>query len=238
MRRLIPFAAAVGLLLTTTASAWAHARPQTTSPAASAHLAEAPAQITITYDDPIDPRLSSMLLLDGSGTPVATTSMPVSGTSQATIAPSEPLAPGPYTVAWTSLDAADGDQAQGFYTFVVDGGAVGIVQGRAQAQAPAADLTATLTVSAADDGSSLLRVDLNDARAVERVRIRLARPDLGEDLLDTRPSGDGGWLLTGNEVALPGAWHAVVVVRRSNVFDDAQATFDFAIDPTSGAPAF
>jgi hypothetical protein len=89
-----------------------------------------------------------------------------------------------------------------------------------------------------EDGSSLLRVDLNSAQAVERVRIRLSRPDLGEDLLDTLPSGDGGWLLNGNEIAVPGAWHAVVVVRRTNVFDDAQATFDFAIDPASGVPAF
>jgi hypothetical protein len=105
-------------------------------------------------------------------------------------------------------------------------------------QAPAADLMATLTVSAAEDGASLLRVDLNDTRSVERVRIRLSRPELGEDLLDTRPSGDGGWLLGGTEVALPGAWHAVVVVRRTNIFDDARAAFDFSVDPLSGAPAF
>ena len=57
---------------------------------------------------------------------------------------------------------------------------------------------------------------------VERVRINLSRPDLGNDLLDTKPSGDGGWVLNGNEVALPGAWHAEVIVRRTNIFDDAR----------------
>ena len=57
------------------------------------------------------------------------------------------------------------------------------------------------TVTAAADGGSLLRVDLNNPAGVERVRIRLSRPDLGEDLLDTQPSGDGGWVLNNNEIA-------------------------------------
>jgi len=237
-KRFPALGAALLLLVATSSPVWAHARPQTSSPAPGARLDEAPSRIAITYDDPIDASLSSVALLDGAGNALATVTEPVPTNTQAELTPVEPLAPGPYTVAWTSLDASDGDQAQGFYTFVVSGGSVGIVSGLTQAQAPAADLLATLTVTAAGDGASLLRVDLNDPRGVERVRIRLSRPDLGEDLLDTRPSDDGGWLLGGNEVALPGAWHAVVVVRRTNIFDDAQAAFDFSVDPASGAPAF
>ena len=100
----------------------------------------------------------------------------------------------------------------------------------AQSAAPAiymsdADLMATLTVGGSEDGASFLRVDLNNSSGVERVRIRLSRPELGEDLLDTHATGDGGWVLDGNEVAVPGAWHAIVVVRRTNIFDDAQAAF-------------
>lgn len=121
---------------------------------------------------------------------------------------------------------------------MINGGPVGIIDGQAQAQAPAADLMATLTVTAAADGSSLLRADLNNTTGVERVRIRLARPDLGDDLLDTQPSGDGGWILNGNEIAIPGNWHAEVIVRRTNVFDDAKGEFDFSVDSTSGMPAF
>jgi hypothetical protein len=113
-----------------------------------------------------------------------------------------------------------------------------MVTGAAQSEAPAAELTAALSVTTAADGSSLLRVDLNDSSGVERVRSRLSRPDPGEDLLDTQPSGDGGWVLNGNEVAVPGAWHAVVIVRRTNIFDDAQAPFDFSIDPATGSPTF
>jgi hypothetical protein len=97
---------------------------------------------------------------------------------------------------------------------------------------------APLTVTAAPDGGSLLRVDLNTTAGVERVRVRLSRLDLGEDLLDTQPSGDGAWILANNEVALPGAWHAVFVVRRTGIFDDAQATFDFNVDAMSGMPSF
>ncbi len=51
-------------------------------------------------------------------------------------------------------------------------------------------------------------------------------------------AGDGTWRLAGNEIALPGDWHAAVVVRRANVVDDAQASFDFTIDPGSGTPRF
>jgi CopC domain len=152
--------------------------------------------------------------------------------------PATDLLPGPYTVAWTSVSADDGHTAQGFYTFVLNGGPVGIIEGQAQSQSAAADLMATLTVTAAPDGSSLLRADLSNTTGVERVRIQLSRPDLGVDLLDTRPSGDGGWVLNNNEVALPGAWHAQVIVRRTNVVDDAKGEFDFTVDSVTGAPAF
>jgi hypothetical protein len=79
---------------------------------------------------------------------------------------------------------------------------------------------ATLIVSANADRGSLLRVESNDRTAIKRVRIRLPRPDLGKDLLDAHPSGDGGWLRDGN-----------------NVFDDARAMFGFSVDPLTGAPA-
>jgi methionine-rich copper-binding protein CopC len=229
---------AATLLALSCSTVWAHARPQSTSPLPNQRLAESPTQINITYDAPIEATQSQMLVLDGSGAPIATAPLPMSGNAQAAVAPLEPLPPGPYTVAWTSLDAIDGDQAKGFYTFVVEGAAGGILAGTADAQQPAADLTATLLVGAGEDGSSWMRVELSDTRGVERVRIRLSRPDLGEDLLDTLATGDGAWVLAGNELAVPGAWHAVVVVRRTGVFDDAQAAFDFTIDPATGVPSF
>jgi methionine-rich copper-binding protein CopC len=230
--------ATVLTLAISTGSALAHSYPQTTDPQSNARLDAAPAHIGITYDSNIAQSGSSMVLLDATGSAVPTAPDPTGGNRQTSIHPMTDLAPGPYTVDWTSLSADDGHQAQGFYTFVVNGGSAGIIAGQAQAQAQAADLMASLTVTAADDGSSLLRVDLDNPTGVERVRIRLSRPDLGEDLLTTTPTADGGWALTGNEVAIPGPWHAVVIVRRTNVVDDAQGSFDFTVDSVTGAPAF
>jgi methionine-rich copper-binding protein CopC len=207
------------------------------NPAPNARLDAAPAHVAINYDSDISQNGTSMTLLDSTGAPVPVKPDATSG-HQSSVQPTGDLAPGPYTVAWTSTSADDGHQAQGFYSFVVNGGPVGIIDGQAQSQAQAADLMETLTVTSAPDGSSLLRADLNNTAGVERVRIQLSRPDLGVDLLDTRPSGDGGWVLNGNEVAIPGAWHAQVIVRRTNVVDDAKGDFDFSVDNATGAPAF
>jgi methionine-rich copper-binding protein CopC len=219
------------------ASVSAHSYPQTMNPQANARLDAAPAHVGITYDSDITQSGTSLVLLDQTGAPVPVQPDATSG-RQSSVQPATDLAPGPYTVAWTSVSADDGHQAQGFYTFVVNGGPVGIIDGEAQSQAPAADLMAMLTVTSAPDGSSLLRANLNNTAGVERVRIQLSRPDLGVDLLDTQPSGDGGWVLNGNEVAVPGAWHAQVIVRRANVVDDAKGDFDFSVDNVTGAPAF
>lgn len=229
--------AALASLASSLGSASAHSYPQTMDPAPNARLDGAPAHVGITYDSNIVQSGTSIALLDSTGTPLATQPDPTSG-RQSSVQPMADLAPGPYTVAWTSVSADDGHTAQGFYTFVVNGGLVGILSDQAQSQAPAADLMATLTVTPAADGSSLLRTDLSDTTGVERVRIRLSRPDLGDDLLDTQPSGDGGWVLNGNEVAIPGTWHAQVIVRRTNVVDDAKGDFDFTVDSVTGAPAF
>lgn len=224
-------------LATSLGSASAHSYPQTMDPSANARLDSTPAHVGITYDSNIVQSGTSLVVLDSTGTAVPVLADTTSG-RQSSVQPMSDLVPGPYTVAWTSLSADDGHTAQGFYTFVVSGGEVGIVDGQAQSQAPAADLMATLTVTSAPDGSSLLRVGLNNTSGVERVRIQLSRPDLGTDLLDTKASGDGGWALNGNEVAIPGAWHAQVIVRRTNVVDDAKGDFDFTVDSVTGAPAF
>ena len=238
VRAAVVLAAAVTTLGVSGGSALAHSFPQTTDPQSNARLDSSPAHIGITYDSPIAASGSSMLLLDSTGAAVPSVADQTDGNRQTSLQPVTDLAPGPYTVDWTSVSADDGHMAQGFYTFVVNGGPGGIIAGQAQSQTQAADLIPTLTVTGAGDGSSVLRVDLDNPAGVERVRIRLSRPDLGEDLLTTTPTGDGGWALTGNEVAVPGAWHADVIVRRTNVVDDAQGSFDFSVDSVTGAPAF
>ena len=229
--------ASVLSLTTSLGESLAHSYPQTMDPPPNARLDSAPGHVGITYDSDVAQSGTSIVLLDATDTLVPTQADATAG-RQSSVQPMADLAPGPYTVAWTSMSADDGHVAQGFYTFVVNGGLVGVIDGAAQAQAPAADLMATLTVTAAPDGSSLVRADLNNTAGVERVRIRLSRPDLGDDLLDTRPTGDGGWMLNSNEIAVPGAWHAQVIVRRTNVVDDAKGDFDFSVDSVTGVPAF
>lgn len=218
------------------ANASAHSYPRTMDPSANARLETTPAHVGITFDSDILQSGTSLALLDSTGSAVPVQADSTAG-RQSSVQPTSDLSPGPYTVAWTSLSADDGHSAQGFYTFVVNGGPTGIIDGQAQSQAPAADLMAALTVTSAPDGSSLLRVDLDNTSGIERVRIQLSRPDLGTDLLDTKASGDGGWVLNGNEVAIPGAWHAQIIVRRTNVVDDAKGDFDFTVDSVTGAPA-
>jgi len=123
-------------------------------PPANARLDSTPAHVSIMYDSNIAESGTSLALLDSTGTAAPVQPDTTSG-RQSSVQPMSDLAPGPYTVAWTSLSADDGHTAQGFYTFVVNGGEIGIVDGQAQSQAPAADLMATLTVTSAPDGSSL-----------------------------------------------------------------------------------
>jgi methionine-rich copper-binding protein CopC len=232
-------AAALLSLSSSLSNAWAHSYPQTMVPPPNARLDGPPSDIGITYDSNVLASGTTLQLLDSTGNTVATQPDPPAGPRQSSTAPMADLTPGPYTVDWTSVSADDGHMAQGFYTFVVNGGPVGIIDGQAQGQAPAADLMVSLTVTTAPDGSSLLRADLNNSTGVERVRIQLTGPGLGTNLpADTQPSGDGGWILNNNEVAIPGAWHAQVVVRRTGVVDDAKAEFDFSIDSMTGVPAF
>ncbi len=98
-------------LAASTGSVLAHAYPKTSDPAPNGRLDAASAHIDIIYDSPIDPRGSSMVLMDSTGSVVPTTPEQVDGTTQTSISPSADLAPGPYTVAWTSLSAEDGHTA-------------------------------------------------------------------------------------------------------------------------------
>jgi methionine-rich copper-binding protein CopC len=99
---------AVFLIMANSASgALAHSYPQTTNPAANARLDAQPSQITINYDGPIAPSGSSMILLDSTDSSVLVAPSAATGNKQASIQPMADLAPGPYTVNWTSLSGGN-----------------------------------------------------------------------------------------------------------------------------------
>ena len=99
------------------ALASAHAFPESSDPAPGANLQTAPSQVTITFDDEIDPDGSSFKVTDSADAVVGT------GESDLTVADRNVLRgdvtisePGLYTVAWRAL-SIDGDETTGSFTF-------------------------------------------------------------------------------------------------------------------------
>lgn len=110
-------AAAVELPLT----ASAHALPQRSSPAAGSSVPQPPSQVSIVFGETPDPSLSSVSVVDSSGTDVdAGRSATVPGQPVALEVPLRPHLPnGVYTVSWRTVSAVDGHLAAGSFAFGV-----------------------------------------------------------------------------------------------------------------------
>ena len=100
----------------------AHANLASSDPAANALLDHAPANVTMTFTEPPDPKLSIVHVLDVNGTDVE------SGTVQAVPANNEQLMiplpadlpDGVYTVSWRVVSEADGHATAGAFSFGVN----------------------------------------------------------------------------------------------------------------------
>ncbi len=112
---------AAGLLLCLApARASAHALLVSASPAPGANLATAPAEVTITFTETPDPKLSTIKVLDASGTAVSTgPTNAVPGKPRDLTVAVGSLPNGVYTVAWRTLSTVDGHLAAGSYAFGV-----------------------------------------------------------------------------------------------------------------------
>jgi copper transport protein len=122
----VRFAAGLGLAATllamvvAAAPALAHALLQSSDPVAGATVPSAPTQVTITFGEPPDPKLSSIKVLDTAGQPVTSgPTVAVPGQPAQLSVPLGPLAPGWYTVAWRTVSAVDGHEAAGSFAFGV-----------------------------------------------------------------------------------------------------------------------
>ncbi len=107
-----------------TGVASAHALPQSSVPSPGAQLAQAPTQVSIVFGERPDPKLSSIKVLDSTGT--AVTSGPTvvaAGNADELVVPLNPLPEGVYTVAWRTVSAVDGHIASGSFAFGVGGAA-------------------------------------------------------------------------------------------------------------------
>jgi copper transport protein len=110
----------VGWLFAAAPPASAHALPVSSNPPAGATLAQPPTRVSITFGEKPDPRLSSIQVLDGSGSPQQVgRATAATGQAQTLEVAVGSLARGVYTVAWRTVSAVDGHLATGSFAFGV-----------------------------------------------------------------------------------------------------------------------
>lgn len=115
----------VALIATTTllalpAGAAAHAFLQSSSPAENSTVTEAPAEVRMTFTEPLERLYTKAALFDVQGRPIATEDAYIGDQPNELILPlPEDLANGTYTVQWRNISAADGHPETGFFAFTV-----------------------------------------------------------------------------------------------------------------------
>lgn len=100
--------------------AWAHAHLKQAAPADKAVVATAPASVTASFSEGLEPAFSSLTLLDAAGKPAATAkAAPAPGDDKTLVLPvPKDLPAGAYTVKWQAL-SKDGHKTDGAWTFTV-----------------------------------------------------------------------------------------------------------------------
>ncbi len=101
--------------------ALAHAELDTVTPADKSTVVGTPAEIKMTFTETLDPKKSSIKLVDPSGSIVdAQSSVPSGGDGkEMDLVVNGELQPGAYTLRWISASAVDGDIARGTTSFTV-----------------------------------------------------------------------------------------------------------------------
>jgi copper resistance protein C len=120
VHRLSVAAIAVAAFLASSGAALAHAFPKTAQPSAGSTLATAPTQAAITFTEALEPRFSSLDVLDQQGHRVDKGDVRAAGADGARlIVDLKPLARGTYKVVWHAT-SVDTHKTQGSYTFTVE----------------------------------------------------------------------------------------------------------------------
>ena len=113
-----PIALSLALALAWSAPAWAHAHPHQLVPKANAVLTAAPAQVSLTFDEEVQPGLTrAEVKNDGHVVSVGKGTVDSKTHKQLTV-PLAKAGAGKYVVSWHAL-AADGHASSGQYTFTV-----------------------------------------------------------------------------------------------------------------------
>lgn len=111
--------AAAALTLTLAQLAHAHAYPTKQVPGAGATVTTSQKDVTIDFDDGLEPAFSSISVTDASGKSVVNGKSVVDASNKKRMSVElNALTPGVYTVTWVAV-ADDGHRTQGHYTFTV-----------------------------------------------------------------------------------------------------------------------
>jgi methionine-rich copper-binding protein CopC len=112
--------ASVGLAVSGLAipsAALAHTELVSTSPKAGAHLEDAPAEVTLTFDDELDPDGSSFTVTDADGEEVGTGEVDLTVADRNVLSGAVTISePGVYGVEWTAT-TLDGHEESGTFSF-------------------------------------------------------------------------------------------------------------------------
>jgi methionine-rich copper-binding protein CopC len=108
--------AAFAICLSMAAPCIAHATLQSSLPADSARLTEAPKSLTLTFSEAAQLAILK-LVINGREIPIAVDKSAQASRSFTLALPE--LAKGQYTVQWTAVAAADGHVSKGFFAFSI-----------------------------------------------------------------------------------------------------------------------
>ncbi|MDR3537351.1 MAG: copper homeostasis periplasmic binding protein CopC [Acetobacteraceae bacterium] len=99
-------------------AAFAHAFLDRSSPAVGSSIQAAPAALSLRFTEAVEPRFSSIALLDAQGTAVTTGPARAADDGLSLVVPLPPLRPGTYTVIW-HVTSVDTHKTEGRFSFTV-----------------------------------------------------------------------------------------------------------------------
>ena len=120
MNSLYAFALAGALSLAGVGAALAHADLVSADPAAGASVKTAPTAISITFTEEVEPKFSSIEVLDSQGKRFDDGKAKTAPDNEKLLSVGlKPLAPGTYKVIWHATAADDSHKTKGSYEFTV-----------------------------------------------------------------------------------------------------------------------
>src|SRR5437867_1608406 len=120
MKALHPYALAAVLSLAGAGTALAHADLVSADPAAGVAVKTAPTEISITFTEEVEPKFSTIQVLDAAGQRVDDGKVHTATDNTKLLSIRlKPLAPGTYRVIWHATAADDSHKTKGSYEFTV-----------------------------------------------------------------------------------------------------------------------